>query len=292
MINRILFILIAVSFLFPVRSEASSHHLLMLGRTVNYCAGNNGILMVGKQATECCTYTGTANGEQDKQSATVPCPTGPVPDSQYESKGQDSISVGDALIGNTTSLNSNAPGTLATTVPEDTDSSFSAQSSAATDTGKVAVSNSAEKEASGAGVNGVSGIPSHNGGSAGGGLSGTGMAAMVSGDTSKSVENKAAEGLKSAPNDEGGASYSSGGAGGADRSKLGGSAGTSVSANGGATGNESFGGGSKDSEVVMRSEDPEDYFTKIELDQSIFKIVHARYQVKSSQWVSDMLTGK
>lgn len=57
-----------------------------------------------------------------------------------------------------------------------------------------------------------------------------------------------------------------------------------------ANGSLSFGDDSAQGGMdVMGSEDPEDYFARTNLDESLFKIVEKRYRSKSTDWIKDSL---
>ncbi len=54
---------------------------------------------------------------------------------------------------------------------------------------------------------------------------------------------------------------------------------------GGSTQNQDFSGDGSNSLNPVASEDPVDYFTRLSLDQNLFKIIHNRYVSVSSRWI-------
>lgn len=149
------------------------------------------------------------------------------------------------------------------------------------DTGPLA----AEKVGIGPGAGEKSAKSSGAGSGAGGGpTSAAGLSAAPTGEFAK---------LKPLSTDVAGAqAASAGGGGGAGASSGGGGAFNSFlgSKDSGANGNaedETFGDASKKGEVdPMGTQDPEDYFTRSELGDNIFKIVEKRYRSTTSGWVA------
>lgn len=85
-----------------------------------------------------------------------------------------------------------------------------------------------------------------------------------------------------------GLTYSSGGGTGKGSTQRGGSGfgGASLSGlSGGSVGSAVFGAQDGGSEVPI--EDPADYFTRIALDESLFKIVHQVYRIKEGNWLKE-----
>ena len=75
-------------------------------------------------------------------------------------------------------------------------------------------------------------------------------------------------------------SYSSGGKGGSGSKGSGGNNARGLSLGAGGGNSANFGAGGNGEEVTMLGQDPDDYFTRINLEDSIFKLVRKRYQTK------------
>ncbi|MGZ3698500.1 MAG: hypothetical protein ACXWP5_10220, partial [Bdellovibrionota bacterium] len=130
----------------------------------------------------------------------------------------------------------------------------------------------------------------NGGGGAGGGgnLGGSGLDTGIS--TPAALLGEAGATGAPAPQDAPGSAYSSGG--GAGAATAGGSdpfGRRTASVDGGNTGDVAFGnsgdfGGKGKDGNAMGSEDPDDYFTRIGLGESLFKKVEKKYNEKAGSW--------
>lgn len=139
-------------------------------------------------------------------------------------------------------------------------------------------------------------IPKGGGGSGAGGSQGQSSAPALGGDTKTSA---ATEGSGAAPtqntgSDVASAGYSSGGGAGASAATAeeGGSLGGGFGGGGGGIkhgGSEvSFArAGSMPDGTVLNINDPEDYFTRVDLGQSIFKVIQTRYRDIDAGWIRE-----
>jgi hypothetical protein len=139
---------------------------------------------------------------------------------------------------------------------------------------------------------GNTGLPSSGGGGSGGGLgnSGKGLGGYASGGgLTPPVPTSSPSGAALLGNS--GGTYSSGGSGSTRSSRTGfGFDRSTAGVSGSGTANTmTFGETAESSNSLQGSDDPADYFTRIGLDKSIFKIVHDRYQAKSRAWIRSSL---
>jgi len=203
------------------------------------------------QADQANTYAGMGNGPSNPVNPTsTPSSTGPL------------MSSSDATAGNTVSGTGNLPGA-------------SPNTSAAGGGGQTQPS-------------GTPGGPPSNAseGGSGGSAASSGMGGAGSGLASKGTSGVLAQFSAMVGGAVNGVYRSVGGAGESESSGVGGS-GIEVRGAGNA-GSQSFGSSpSSDGEVTMIGQDPVDYFTRISLDTTIFKVVHDRYANKSTAWLRD-----
>lgn len=135
------------------------------------------------------------------------------------------------------------------------------------------------------------------GGGGGGGLPQSSQQASGTQGASTTAAMEAARAAAAAGAD-GSGTYSSGGGGGGPAGGGSGSSavfGFSGGASGEAGGGHSvadLGGQAPKEGEIAKVDDPEDYFTRIELADNLFKIVEKRYRVKSSDWLHDIAQGK
>ena len=285
-----LLIVIAITILlFPALSFAGGiNNVLMLGHVANYCVGPNGIWIVGQQATQCCS-SGTMT-----QPPPAGCPSVQVL-TDTSNQVAFALQAAAALAGNETSLNGRAPGTQATGLPG------GPTAPALTSSGQTGAASAGETTPNGLGGTGggppatigaASGSSPNRGGGGGGGAnpsSSDGTDGGTSGGGSTSADQSAAT-AGTVLTDAGGSAAAGGGA----RFGSGGSAskGAAIAGIDSKTGSTDFGGkGSSTSNgaAAQIGEDPEDYFTRINLDQDIFKAVSKIYRSQSSSWLKSPL---
>ncbi len=115
------------------------------------------------------------------------------------------------------------------------------------------------------------------------GFSGDGSAASGGGATTPSGDLKAASAPQQLASEEGGGLYDSGGGSGGPSRSLARSFSGSIGK--GAAASAEFGAGDRSTDSkVMKGEDPEDYFTRIDLNESLFKKVSVSYMKIATSW--------
>ena len=265
------------------------NRLRILAAPQNYCT-YNGILMVGSQVQQCCDFKspdglpnispapthliGTARS-CDSSSNGPPLFTSSATNSMDIAKD---IAALNELGSNNTTLK--APILDPTAGPQIASGAASAGS----------VIPSPPKAGGGGGGVPNSQTPTGAGGAAGGGPRGSGNSGIFGGnlnDTTGTTTPTSGVGFEgsAAALDSMGATYSKGGGSG-PRGNGGGASNKSrgSSITGGATQSLNFGVG-PNGEQILIIEDPENYFTRINLDDSLFKVIRKRYQTKENMFL-------